>query len=371
MIYDYIITLSIWGVLAFFLSTLLSKYLINNKSGLFIKKSNNSAVRFSSQKKPVFGGIVFYSVFLVFTILYILFLDENMYANKQTFGIGFAVTVAFFMGLADDLLSTSPIFKFAVQFIVAILLIYFNIYIDLFQNIYLNYLITIIWIVGIMNSINMLDNMDAITATIALTILVGIFINIGLTHDYTKLPYLFGIVVVFASILGFLRFNWSPSKIYMGDNGSQFLGALLGALSILFIWNNNTTETITNSSFNIKPIIITLLAFIIPIVDTTTVSINRILEGKSPFVGGKDHTTHHLSYLGLNNKQIVILLGSISLISVLISTYIINFVKDWNSFYTFIFSSISTFIFLILYANTKISKERTKKFFKIFIPKAQ
>ena len=366
MIYNFIFLFIIWGVLAYFLSWGLNKYLISNRSAIIIKKSNDSAIRFASQTKPIYGGITFYTVFLIFTIMYIFFLDENLYADKQTFGIGFAVTVAFFMGLADDTLSTPPLFKFVVQLVVALLLVYFDVYISIFSNIYLNYIFTIIWIVGIMNSINMLDNMDAVTSVITLTILAGIFFNIGLTHDYTKLPFMFGIVVVFASILGFLRFNWSPSRIYMGDNGSQFLGALLGALSILFIWNPSTSA---NTGFVLKPILITLLAFIIPIVDTTTVTINRLLQGKSPFVGGRDHTTHHLAYLGLKDRNVVIVLGIISLISVSLSSYIVNFVNNWNIFYTLMSGSITTFIFIILYANTKVSKTKTRKFVKAVVRK--
>jgi UDP-GlcNAc:undecaprenyl-phosphate GlcNAc-1-phosphate transferase len=364
MIYHYAIEITIWGILSFLLSILINKYLINNKASVNIKKSVTSVERYASQTKPVFGGITFFAVFLIFTVAFILIMDSNFHESNQIFGIGLVATIAFFMGLADDMLNTPPFFKFGIQVLLALLLIYFNIYIDIFDNQFLNYGLTILWIVGIMNSMNMLDNMDAITSVIALTILSGMFFNIGLSNNYSLLPFLFGIVVVFSSILGFLKFNWSPSKIYMGDNGSQFIGALLGAMSILFIWNIHPIGDI--SIYFPRQILVITLAFLIPIIDTTTVTINRLLKGQSPFKGGKDHTTHHLSYLGLNDKQIAILLMTISIISVSLSSYIVNFANRWSTFDTISYSSLVFIIFLLLYGNTRSSKTRTRKFIKAF-----
>ena len=364
MIYNYAIEITIWGVLAFLLSILINKYLINNKASSQIKKSVNSVERFASQNKPIFGGITFFALFLTFTVLFILLMDSNFHENNQVFGIGLVATIAFFMGLADDMLNTPPLFKFSIQVIIALLLIYFNIYIDIFDNQILNYGLTILWIVGIMNSMNMLDNMDAITSVITLTILSGIFFNIGLSNDYSLLPFLFGIVVIFSSILGFLKFNWSPSKIYMGDNGSQFIGAILGSMSILFIWNIHPAGD--TSIYFPRQLLVIILAFLIPIIDTTTVTINRLLKGQSPFKGGKDHTTHHLSYLGLKNNQVAILLMIISVVSVSLSSYIVNFANKWTNFDTFSYGSLAFIIFLLLYGNTKSSKTKTKQVIKAF-----
>ncbi len=361
MFYNYLIIFIVWGITSYLISLALNYYLIHNNSGFTLKKTNTNAVRFASQSKPIYGGITFYALFMLYTLAYLFLLDKNFYVNEQTFGLGLAVTLAFFMGLVDDLLSTPPVFKFIMQVIIALLLINFNIYIQIFDNNIYNYALTMLWVVGIMNSINMLDNMDAITASITLTILAGMFINIIITNDYTKLPYLLGIVVVFFAILGFLKYNWAPSKIYMGDNGSQFLGALLGGMSIMFLWNTSGVTNQPALAQILKPFIIVLLAFIVPIIDTTTVSINRLLRGQSPFVGGKDHTTHHLFYLGLKNKQVALLLISISLFSVLLSVLIVNNVKNWTETYTVIFISYFILIFGALYINTRVNKEKLKK----------
>jgi len=360
MLYNYLIIFIVWGVSAYFISLALNYYLINHK-GFTLKKNNTEAVRFASQNKPIFGGITFFALFLLYTLAYIFFLDKSFYVNEQTFGLGLAVTIGFFMGLVDDLLATPPAFKFVMQIIISILLINFNIYIQISDNNIINYALTIFWIVGIMNSINMLDNMDAVTASITLTILGGMFVNIIISNDYTKLPYLLGIIVVFAAILGFLKYNWSPSKIYMGDNGSQFLGALLGGMSIMFLWNNTTISPNAGIVSILKPFFIVVLAFIVPIIDTTTVSINRILRGQSPFVGGKDHTTHHLFYLGLKTHQVAVFLILLSVISVTLSVYIINEIKEWNNTYSIVFGAYFLIIFSALYINTKIDKQKIKK----------
>ena len=257
------------------------------------------------------------------------------------------------MGFADDLLSTSPYFKFLVQIINATILIFFGIYVNIFDSQILNYLITYFWVIGIMNSINMLDNMDAISSMVTISILLGALANIYLgdlgLNDFSS--YLtVGLVGALLSFLIF--FNWNPSKMYMGDNGSQLIGSVLAIIGILFFWN--TSET--HSFISLKPVLATALAFLIPLVDTTTVTINRLLKKKSPFVGGKDHTTHHLSYAGLSDRKLVILLTSISVIAIACSVYIINFVSDLSIVQAILFTSFAVIVFIILYSITKITK---------------
>jgi UDP-GlcNAc:undecaprenyl-phosphate GlcNAc-1-phosphate transferase len=107
--------------------------------------------------------------------------------------------------------------------------------------------------------------------------------------------------------------------------------------------------------------LITGLAFLIPITDTTTVTINRLLKRKSPFVGGKDHTTHHLSYAGLSDRKVVILLSVISLFSVSFSVLILNFIKNLTFVQTVLFVSFVIIVFIALYTITKITKPNKEK----------
>jgi len=197
----------------------------------------------------------------------------------------------------------------------------------------------------------MLDNMDAITGTNSLVIiLMATIFLIGIAGGLTEIIYLLGIS---AAILAFLRWNWNPSKVYMGDNGSQFLGTVLAVVGTMYFWNNRPTDLYF---FTLRNFCGVVLAFIVPLSDTTTVTINRLRAGKSPFVGGRDHTTHHLSYLGLSDKQVALVLMSISVLTNILSFYLL-FIQDvFKLYHFFIYGGIAFAIFIALYSTTIFAK---------------
>ncbi|WP_462280081.1 MraY family glycosyltransferase [Salinivirga cyanobacteriivorans] len=337
----------------FLLGFLLHKYLINRSRTYNLHKANISGERWERQSKPIFGGITFFSLFIFGLINYVVFFPVDILITGESIAIILVVTISFLMGLADDLLNTSPLFKFGMQLGAALLLIYFGIYINIFSDDTLNYLLTILWVVGIMNSINMLDNMDAITTPSGLFILLFIGLLIGINTPGDMWFYLTILISIYASMGSFLIFNWHPSKMYMGDNGSQFLGAVLAVLSIMFIWNQPITPSPHTGLFKLASVII---AFTMPLTDTVTVSINRLLKGKSPFVGGKDHTTHHLSYAGLSDHMVawVFIIGS--LISVTLAFVLTVYFPDASLSTLAIFLAWPAIIFVALYSLTRIVK---------------
>ncbi len=343
-------------ILIFFFSIVFNKILLKFASNLGIR-NDSDIIRWATTTKPSLGGITFFFAFLFSTSVYSIFFGYENVILKST-GIIAACSLGFLMGLADDAYNTKPWIKFAVQLLCALVLIATGTYIELFPPNYqiFNYSLTIFWIVGIMNSINMLDNMDGITSTVSVFIIIGI-ITVMLSNsnaDISDINLLISLGIL-ATLLGFLYYNWTPAKMYMGDSGSQFLGIFLGSLAIVYFWNfKNIEGTVCQT----KQIVITLLAFIIPISDTATVTINRLAKGSSPFVGGKDHTTHHLSYLGLSDRNIAILYGGICLISIILIYIIINFVNEWSLLYSFLFGLYFLLIFGALFINTKISKPK-------------
>ena len=346
--------LGIIFILSLVISFFLHRFFLLKSEKYKIKKANNSAIRWRTQNKPISGGFTFYSIFIIIVLATFICPIFDISQNKALTVITIATTISFLMGMSDDIIDTSPIFKFIVQFIAAILLINFDVYIKISPNNFYNYSLTIFWVVGIMNSINMLDNMDSITALISISILSNIFIS-SLFADSFNI-YISAIVIgVIASLITFIKFNWFNAKMYMGDNGSQFLGILLASLGIIYIWNSNVTDSY---GYNSQQFIAVIMAFIIPLTDTTTVTINRLLKGKSPFIGGKDHTTHFLTYLGLHEKKAVLLLFTISLIFNALSVYTINFIDKFTDFYFYLFGFSSLLVFLLLYLNTKITKEK-------------
>jgi UDP-GlcNAc:undecaprenyl-phosphate/decaprenyl-phosphate GlcNAc-1-phosphate transferase len=344
----------------FFLGAMLFSFLINSILLKFVKTlgirdGKETVIRWSDQVKPALGGLSFYIVFLLSITLHpFIFSYGGNTIDFQFTGIVGATSLGFLMGLSDDAYNTRPVLKFFTQILCGIILIYSGTYIDIFDSSFLNYTLTLVWVVGLMNSINMLDNMDGITTIVSIIITFTIFFLMLSNNEITSV----GMTVVIgclASLLGFLYFNWSPSKMYMGDTGSQFLGILLAALSIKYLWNPITTNEFVLS----RQLLIPLLSFIIPIVDTTTVVIKRISKGNSPFIGGKDHTTHHLSYLGLSEKQVAAIIALISIISSVIVIYVISNIKIWSHLYTvlFIVYFLAVFVTLFMIANKNNDKQ--------------
>ena len=253
------------------------------------------------------------------------------------------MAVGFLVGLADDAYNTKTFLKFSAQFACAFILIATGVYIKVFDNFYLNAILTIFWVVGIMNSVNMLDNMDGITSTVSSFIILSVIILILLNRDLNNLHLIISIGVL-AALIGFLFFNWNPSKMYMGDTGSQFLGVFLSAFGILYFWNDYYVDLSVNYSL-LKKFITVGIAFLLPLVDTTVVVIDRLRQGRSPFVGGRDHTTHSLAFLGLTDRKVAIAFGLLSLNSMFLVVIIKYFISQWSGVYELIFAS---YFFVIL-----------------------
>ncbi len=309
-------------VLAFLLNVIFLRF--SKTLGI---RNTPEMVRWSDMQKPAVGGISFFVLFLLSISCYSVFFPLHpLPLNRELLGMLAVVTIAFVMGLADDAYNTKPFLKLFVQIFCGVILIATDQSIHLFENAILNDLLTIIWVVGIMNSVNMLDNMDAITACISIIILFEALLSIYINHDFYNV-HIIMILGIIAALSGFLFFNWHPSKIFMGDTGSQFLGVLLATIGINYFWN---APDFGGSYFHTKQVIITLLAFIIPICDTTIVVINRLARKQSPWIGGKDHTTHHLSYLGLSDSQVAMAFSGISIISMMMIFVIQGTIVNWK-----------------------------------------
>jgi UDP-GlcNAc:undecaprenyl-phosphate/decaprenyl-phosphate GlcNAc-1-phosphate transferase len=329
-------------------------------NGLFLRfsktmgvRKSEGAIRWSEVYKPALGGITFYIVFLLSLITYSLFFSSSEFLmHSEILGLLAASTIAFMMGLADDAYDTNPILKFSSQVFCGIVLIYSGIYIQVFPNIYFNYIVTMLWVVGLMNAINLLDNMDAIASIVVLGAL-STMISLILVEKSITTVFFILMLGTSSCILAFLFFNWHPSKMYMGDTGTQFLGLFMSALSILYLWNGSSSSIALPPE---KRIISAIITFALPIIDTTVVFFNRLLKGNSPFKGGKDHTTHHLYYLGLREPQIAVLY--IAYTGICLSGVVImnKYLLDWSKLYSIImtlFFIVSLAAFFII---TRIKK---------------
>jgi UDP-GlcNAc:undecaprenyl-phosphate GlcNAc-1-phosphate transferase len=340
----------------FLISLVINGILLKFSMNLGAKNENNQ-VRWASTTKPAFGGVSFFLLFLVSIVFFAIFFGNGqILLNAQFLGLLTASSLGFLMGLADDAYNTKPFLKFAVQFLCALLFIFTDNCIQTFPWEWLNITLTFLWVVGMMNSINMLDNMDAITASVSTVICIGLAMILVFRGDFLNLDLVL-LLGVIAGIGGFLYYNWNPSRMYMGDSGSQFLGAFLAGMSIHFLWN---APDYYGQYIPEKQILLVALLFIVPISDTTTVSINRLKRGQSPFVGGRDHTTHHLSYMGLSDRHIAMLMIAISLTTMVCGVFIINNIETWRWFHSLGFSILFLVIGGALYSTTLLSKPKSK-----------
>ena len=249
-----------------------------------------------TQKEPVpyLGGVAIAIGITVASFAALLYSDFS----TETFGKALSVLLPAIlisaMGLYDDLKGLEPWPRLVAQTIagvaVAIYLIQNETLGQAFNNQALNYIVTIIWIVGICNSINFFDNLDGgASGTVAV---ISIFLFAIAFNQGQSLVSALAVVTAGAT-LGFLIWNKVPAKIYMGDAGALFLGIIIAVLTIRL-----DPEVGPQS----RALAIPLLLMAVPILDTTTVVISRLSRGISPFTGGRDHLSHRLIRKGLGRK---------------------------------------------------------------------
>lgn len=343
--------LIVFFFVCFIFSVLINNILLKFAQNLGTRGKQANEIRWNPSIKPSLGGISFFVVFLLSYIFINLIQTLDTAYRVRLTGVLTVCTMAFLMGLADDAFNTQPLLKFLTQITCALVLLFTGTYIKIFENDFFNYLITIIWIVGIMNSVNMLDNMDGITTIVSIAVCV-FFILINVSLKQMLHPFSILSIGVLASLSGFLVYNFHPSKMFMGDTGSQFLGVFMGSVAIHFCWNN-FPQNLINTDEHLYHFTIVALVFLLPLTDTLTVVINRIMKGNSPFIGGKDHTTHHLFFKGVTEKRIAVLYFVLSVIGAVLAY---KLVLTYSDALLGISISYIILVFLALYINTKIKK---------------
>ncbi len=319
------------GLFSFTVNKILYKF--SRKLRAYSQRNENGA-RWATSK-PTIGGISFFMTFVLASLGFYMTQDIGGEQAKEFLGLFIVVTLGFLIGLQDDAYNTRPLLKFMGQVICAVILIIFGIHINLTGVSGLDYFLTVFWVVGIMNSINLLDNMDGVTATVSLTICTSTLVLMGLHQVGSEFNLLlFTMIALIGSFLGFLMMNWKPSKIYMGDTGSQFLGAFFAFIGIKFFWNIHEINPSANGSMSI---ISPIMVFLVPLMDTSFVVISRLSKGNSPFVGGKDHLTHNLNYLGVPEGWVAIILGLVGLVSGFLVIFSVRYVAFWSLNHTLLF----------------------------------
>ena len=259
--------------------------------------------RWHRKPTPTLGGV---GIFIAFagTIFVVYLMDDGVGKFLERWSIFLGILIMFSIGIYDDIKHISPTTKLVFQILAATLVIFFgNNTIDFFRWPIANIFLTFFWLVGITNAINLLDNMDGLAGGVAFiaTIFLSVFFFKSDNPDLLILS-----LTLAGSILGFLIFNFPPARIFMGDSGSMVLGFALASLAV-------ARRTQASNVFAIVGV--PTLVFLLPILDTGLVAITRILRGQSPAIGGTDHTSHRLVAFGLSERQAVLVLYGIAIIS--------------------------------------------------------
>ena len=229
-----------------------------------------------------------------------------------------ASSFLFLVGLVDDWLHIKPYQKLIGQVIGAAAVVNYGLLLPWTRSLPANMVITIFWLIGITNAINLLDNMDGLAtgiAAIASAFLTFNFITSGQTTEAMMLG------IFTAALVGFLIYNSNPASIFMGDSGSMFIGFFLSSAALINLAGGRSRAFV--------PVLaVPILVLFIPIFDTTFVTILRKLSGRAASQGGRDHTSHRLVALGLSEKRAVQLLYGLAALSGLLAVTVSQLKPD-------------------------------------------
>lgn len=308
----------------FFISLFLSICGVYGIRNLALKNNwiaHSTQDRWHKIPTALFGGVGFVSAWFLSTSLF-LFIEKS--SIPLTFvWIGFGSLLMFFTGLVDDILKLQPKLKLALQCIAASLCMPGKFVAQIFPWEPLNIALTLFWLVGLTNAANLLDNMDGLSSGVMMIISAGLALLFWRLMP-SQSNSLTIVLIYTGACLGFLKFNFKPASIFMGDSGSLFLGYFLAAVAIPSSVNQDWILAL-QSLPHILRWFIPIILFIVPITDTSFVSFYRKYNGRKISIGGKDHLSHRLVFLGLSERQAVMVLYSISFLGILLPHLFLNY----------------------------------------------
>ena len=262
---------------------------------------------------PVAGGLVLFTAIIIGSLIF------NVYRSPQVMAILLSSAIIFIFGLWDDLKNISPFRKLFGQLLATAVLIYMGVHVRLFHEVWLNYIITIVWVVGITNAFNFVDSMDGLAIGLA-EIAAAFFMLVTIDSGQLELSMISTILV--GVCLGAFFYNATPAIFFLGDSGAQYLGFILAALGIAY----NPLGFERLASWYVP-----ILLVGVPIFDMSLVVFSRMRRKKPIYQANLDHTYHRLLILGMKSNRAVlsmhmvaILLGCLAFIALPLPPLIAN-----------------------------------------------
>ena len=288
----------IWVAVVSFVSALLCTYLVRAAARRYGFVAKPKADRWHKKPTAMMGGA---AIFLTTVLVYILFVPHT----SESWVVLGASSFLFLVGLLDDMLNIKPYQKLVGQLIGATIVIGFKLTLPWTGYEIIDIWITVIWLIGITNAINLLDNMDGLAAGISVIAAISLAIGFGTSGQTEELLF---VTAFIGALLGFLVFNFNPASIFMGDCGSMFVGFLLASSVLMNQVGGRSRGVLTILA-------VPALILFVPIFDTTFVTILRKLWGRKASQGGRDHTSHRLVALGLSERNAVLMLCGFAILA--------------------------------------------------------
>jgi len=256
-----------------------------------------SARKIHSAPIPLGGGLIVFVGFLTVFVVFTSFL--HLGDMKSAVGIVAGAVLIFMIGIYDDAYEMGVLPKMLGQIMAAIIFLAFVEKIPPVMSLPVYFAFGIFWMVGIQNAMNFLDNMDGLCAGVSMSIAIGL----GMLFVFKDMP-IFAIMsfALAGGALGFLRFNLPPASIFLGDTGSLIFGFSLSCLAIVHL---NTSKSLAGA---LSPLLI--MAY--PICDLTVVTVSRLNDGRKVYIGGKDHSSHKINFMGLSRRATVFTIHAIN-----------------------------------------------------------
>ncbi len=294
--------IAIVSIAAFAVAAAVLRLLLRTPAGARLVAVPSDA-RWHTQPTPLFGGV---GIFAGFSAGILLALATGALEwSGELGGILAGVAIVFVAGLVDDLWHLAPVAKLAAQIAAAVVVLASGLNVEIVGNDVLAWALGLVWLVGITNAFNLLDNMDGLAATLAVVSCAYFAIDAVTEHENDTVLAL--ALALGLACAGFLPFNLRPRRgaaVFMGDSGSMVIGFGLASLALAASW--------TVAGTTVATILLPLLVLAIPILDTTLVTIARLVEKRPVTQGGRDHTSHRLVYYGLSETKAVLLLAIVA-----------------------------------------------------------
>jgi UDP-GlcNAc:undecaprenyl-phosphate/decaprenyl-phosphate GlcNAc-1-phosphate transferase len=332
----------VWYLGAFALAALISRVLAPPL--IHLAHQTNLLDHPTERKKhkkptPFFGGLIIFASFWTVAGLGLLaayffpsmaavhlqlpwIFEDILPWLPQISGVFLGSLVILLIGLWDDRFNLPPFIKFIGQSVAAIILLYIGLRVNLVHELgWFGYFVTYAWIILLMNAFNFIDSIDGHSLGIAL---ISSFIFFFITQIIHQVAVALLVITFTGALYGFFPFNFKPARCFLGDNGSLFIGYMMSVITLLCRYSTPNTSQLTP--------LIPILMFGVPLYDTLSVIVVRLLRGIPPWKGDRNHLAHRLVRLGMGERTaamasyfIALTLGLVALLSTQITTNLGSF----------------------------------------------